>query len=80
MKYLITGGAGFIGSFMATKLIERNDDVIVVDNLFRGSIDNIKHLLTNDRFSFYQIDIIEQNEKFTNLIQSELPDIIIHYA
>jgi nucleoside-diphosphate-sugar epimerase len=80
MKYLITGGAGFIGSFMVAKLIASNDEVVVVDNLFRGSIDNIKHLLTNSRFSFFNIDIINENEKFTELIGSELPDTIIHYA
>jgi nucleoside-diphosphate-sugar epimerase len=80
MKYLITGGAGFIGSFMATKLIENKEEVIVVDNLFRGSLENIRHLKDNNQFSFFNIDIIEENEKFTNLLASELPDIIIHYA
>jgi nucleoside-diphosphate-sugar epimerase len=80
MKILITGGAGFIGSFMAKKLIESNEEVIVVDNLFRGSIDNIKDLINNNNFSFFKIDIINENEKLTTLIEAQLPDIILHYA
>jgi nucleoside-diphosphate-sugar epimerase len=80
MKILITGGAGFIGSFMAKKLLESNEEVIVVDNLFRGSTDNIIDLMINEKFSFFKIDIINENEKFTTLIETELPDIIIHYA
>jgi nucleoside-diphosphate-sugar epimerase len=80
MKYLITGGAGFIGSYMAQKLIDDNEEVIVVDNLFRGKLENIKTLQENKNFTFYKIDIIEENDKLTNLIKQELPDIIIHYA
>ena len=44
MKALITGGAGFVGSHLAEALLERGDDVHVLDNLSTGSIDNIEHL------------------------------------
>lgn len=80
MKYLITGGAGFIGSFMAERLLSLSNDVIVVDNLFRGSLQNIKHLKKYQNFSFYRLDIIEDIVKVSQLIRKELPDVILHYA
>lgn len=45
MKYLVTGAAGFIGSHIVEKLLENGDDVIGVDNLITGKIENVKHLL-----------------------------------
>ncbi len=44
MKFLITGGAGFIGSHLAEAYLQRGDEVCVVDDLSTGSLDNIKHL------------------------------------
>ena len=44
MKYLVTGGAGFIGSHLAEKLSNRGDDVIILDDLSTGCLDNISHL------------------------------------
>ena len=44
MRALITGGAGFIGSHLAETLIERGDDVTVIDDISTGSFNNIKHL------------------------------------
>ena len=44
MRVLITGGAGFIGSHLAEALLERGDEVFVLDDLSTGSIDNIAHL------------------------------------
>src|SRR5215471_13766167 len=44
MRYLITGGAGFIGSHLAERLLSRGDDVIIIDDLCTGSIRNIEHL------------------------------------
>ena len=41
MKYLITGGAGFIGSHLAEKLIARGDQVVIFDNLSTGSANNL---------------------------------------
>lgn len=52
MNVLITGGAGFIGSHLARKLIERGDEVAVLDNLSTGSFENIRELATHPRFSF----------------------------
>jgi UDP-glucuronate decarboxylase len=54
---VVTGGAGFLGSHLCDRLVDRGDDVVCVDNLFTGSKDNIRHLLRNDRFEFKRHDI-----------------------
>jgi UDP-glucuronate decarboxylase len=56
-KILVTGGAGFLGSHLIDRLIERGDRVVCLDNLFTGSIDNIKHHHNNDNFEFIDHDI-----------------------
>jgi UDP-glucose 4-epimerase len=52
MRYLITGGAGFIGSHLADELIERGHRVTIIDDLSTGSIRNIAHLRKYDRFEY----------------------------
>ncbi len=59
MRILITGGAGFIGSHLCEKLLENGDDVLCLDNFFTGSKDNIRHLMSGDRFELVRHDIIE---------------------
>ena len=59
MKILVTGGAGFLGSHLCDKLIEKGNHVICLDNLYTGSKDNIKHLLSNPNFEFIEHDVIE---------------------
>lgn len=56
-RILVTGGAGFLGSHLIDRLIERGDDVLCVDNLFTGSKRNIEHLLDHPRFEFLRHDI-----------------------
>lgn len=56
-KILVTGGAGFLGSHLIDRLIERGDEVICLDNLFTGSKDNIAHHLNNPRFEFIRHDV-----------------------
>lgn len=56
---LITGGAGFLGSHMCDRLIQQGHRVICLDNLYTGSIDNIKNLLDHPNFRFIKHDIIE---------------------
>ncbi len=77
MKILITGGAGFIGSHLAEEMLARKEDVIVIDNLSTGSIDNIKHLKANRRFSCH-IDTIMNRPLMARLIKD--CDIIYHLA
>jgi UDP-glucose 4-epimerase len=65
MRYLITGGAGFIGSHLAETLIKRGDSVLVLDNLSTGNKKNIEHLLGNPMFtltegSILNVDIVEK--------------------
>lgn len=55
---LITGGAGFIGSNLCEKLLNDNNKIICVDNLFTGNIKNIKHLIQKSNFEFILHDII----------------------
>ena len=56
-RILVTGGAGFLGSHLIDRLIDRGDDVICVDNLFTGSKQNIEHLWNNPRFEFVRHDV-----------------------
>jgi dTDP-glucose 4,6-dehydratase len=56
---LITGGAGFIGSHLADRLIKDLNKVIVVDNLVTGSMKNIEHLLSNPEFKFIEHNVSE---------------------
>lgn len=56
-KILVTGGAGFLGSHLCEKLLERGDEVLCVDNLFTGTKQNILHLLSNPRFEFMRHDV-----------------------
>ena len=55
---LVTGGAGFLGSHLCERLIERGDDVLCLDNLFTGRKKNIAHLWKHPRFEFIRHDIV----------------------
>ena len=59
MRTLVTGGAGFIGSHLCDRLIERGDDVICLDNFFTGSKQNVKHLFNHPAFELIRHDITE---------------------
>src|SRR3989440_1477762 len=59
MRILITGGAGFIGSHLCERLLEKGDDVLCLDNFFTGRRTNIVTLLDNSRFELIRHDVIE---------------------
>ena len=59
MKIIITGGSGFIGSHLADLLVDLNHEVVVIDNLSNGRIENISHLLKNPKFTFLEADIVD---------------------
>jgi dTDP-glucose 4,6-dehydratase len=73
MRVLVTGGAGFIGSHLCDYLLKRGYDVICMDNLITGSIDNIAHI-RSERFRFYKYDVTE----FIYL-EGEV-DFVLHFA
>lgn len=62
MRNLISGAAGFIGSHLCDRLIERGDAVIAVDNLITGHKENVQHLLSNPAFQFIEHDICKPLE------------------
>ena len=57
LKVLVTGGAGFLGSHLIDRLIDRGDDVVCVDNYFTGSKRNVAHLLGHPRFELIRHDV-----------------------
>jgi nucleoside-diphosphate-sugar epimerase len=77
MKALITGGAGFVGSHLAEALIERGDEVFVLDNLSTGSIENIERLKTSKLFR-YTIDSVTNEPVCAELI--DRVDVVYHLA
>ena len=77
MRYLITGGAGFIGSHLAERLLERGDHVVLLDNLSTGSMENIRHLKSNERME-YHLDAIENRHLIAELVDDA--DVIVHLA
>ena len=77
MKALITGGAGFIGSHLAERLLQDGHDVAIIDDLSTGSIDNITHLKADKRFS-YVIDSITNEPLLAELIDQS--DVVFHLA
>src|SRR5215216_5286887 len=77
MKILITGGAGFIGSHLAERLLMRGDEVCILDDLSTGSIENIHHIKNLPKFS-YHIDSIRNYRLTAELI--DMCDIVYHLA
>jgi UDP-glucose 4-epimerase len=74
---LITGGAGFVGSHLAERLLADGHEVIVLDNLSTGSIDNISHLKNHPRFS-YAVDSVTNEPLLAELIDRS--DVVFHLA
>ena len=77
MRALLTGGAGFIGSHLAERLLELGHEVHVLDNLSTGSIDNISHLKGRPRFS-YVIDTVTNEPLLAEMIDQ--CDVVYHLA
>jgi UDP-glucose 4-epimerase len=77
MNVLITGGAGFIGSHLAQALLNDGQQVVVVDDLSTGSLDNISHLMGHDRFQFVR-ESVRCAATMTALV--DRCDVIFHLA
>ena len=77
MKVLITGGAGFIGSHLADRLIARGDEVLVLDDLSSGSLENIAHLRGDPSFEFMEGSAADPSHVAPMVARS---DVIVHLA
>ena len=77
MRFLITGGAGFIGSHLAERLLDRGDHVVLLDNLSTGSIENIRQAKSSARLQ-YHLDSIENRQLLAELVDDA--DVIVHLA
>ena len=74
MNIVITGGSGFVGSYLCEKLINDGHKIIVIDNLLTGSTENINDLLNNENFSFIEQDVQDHIE-----IEDKV-DYVLHFA
>ena len=74
MNIVITGGSGFVGSYLCEKLINDGHKIIVIDNLLTGSTENISNLLDNENFSFIEHDVQDHIEIEDNV------DYVLHFA
>ena len=74
MNIVITGGSGFVGSYLCEKLINDGHKIIVIDNLLTGSRENINNLLDNENFSFIEHDVQDHIE-----IEDKV-DYVLHFA
>ena len=77
MKYLITGGAGFIGSHIVEELLKRNSEIFVLDDLSTGSLLNVKDFLRNENFHIF-IDTILNEHITEELVRRS--DFVFHLA
>lgn len=86
-KIVVTGGAGFIGSHVAGRLLDRGDQVVIIDSLNdyyspllkRSNLKKVCKTASTDALSFYQLDITDQ-EELDQLFAHERPDVICHLA
>jgi UDP-glucose 4-epimerase len=77
MRYLVTGGAGFIGSHLADRLLARGDEVVALDDLSTGSERNVAHLAANDRFRLVRGTILDP-PTVKDLVQEA--EVVAHLA
>jgi nucleoside-diphosphate-sugar epimerase len=74
MRALITGGAGFVGSHLCERLLDRGDEVVCVDNLITGKSENLSQLRSHPRFTYIQADVTQP------LAYDDPVDAVFHLA
>ena len=77
MRVLVTGGAGFLGSSLVEHLLDLNDEVVVLDNLWRGKLENLEHIL--DKITFIESDA-SQASSFNAIQDPTSIDVVYHLA
>jgi UDP-glucose 4-epimerase len=78
MKAVVTGGAGFIGSNLVDALLERGDEVVIVDNLTTGKRENVEQALANGA-RLVEADI-RDGQALRDLFEEVKPDVVFHFA
>lgn len=80
-KILVAGGAGFIGSNLCDRLVEEGFEVLCLDNLYTGSIENIRHLLPCPGFQFVHHDVLQpfRADRISAVINLACPASPVHY-
>src|SRR5690606_39054005 len=84
MKILLTGGAGFIGSHLARRLLNRGDELVILDNFNdfydpRIKEENIRELEKEGRFKLYRNDLLEEST-IEQMFSEHKPELVIHLA
>ena len=81
MSILVTGGAGFIGSHTVVELLEKNEDIIIVDNFINSKPDVLDKIrkISNKNFKFYEVDLLD-GEKLENVFKENKIEAVIHFA
>ncbi len=74
MRTLVTGGSGFLGSHLCDRLVKEGHEVMCIDNLCTGSVNNIAHLMGNPRFRFIKHDVTDY------IFVKEPLDNVVHFA
>src|SRR5689334_23322113 len=78
MRSLVTGGAGFIGSNLVDALLERGDEVVIIDDLSTGKRENVEQALANDA-RLVEADIRDK-QALVDIAEEFRPDVIFHFA
>ena len=79
MKILVTGGAGFIGSHLIDRLIDKGEDVVCVDNLLLGKKEHLNGVMQNKHFQLHEFDLLDL-DKLDLLFATEKFDVVYHLA
>ena len=79
MRVLVTGGAGFIGSYICKRLVKDGHQVVAIDNLSNGSMENLKELENNSQLIFYKFDI-NNTIKLRGVFDQYPFDMVFHFA
>ena len=74
MRVVVTGGAGFLGSHLCSRLIERGDEVVCVDNFITGVPENVAHLISDPKFHLIRADVTDY------LHVGGVVDLVLHFA